>query len=280
MRLSLSTGSLYTYPLRTIFRLAREAGFEGVELVVGPEVLWRGGVEVRRLADEYELTIFSLHPPLFPLPEWRNYGLVTRKLIALAKELETHLIVLHPPDADDWEHPHSRAFLAALDMGQRLLAGAPIRLALENPTPWLRDQRLLTDPKALRAFAQTHNLSLVLDTSHAGTSPYPLEQAYQFCSGRLVNVHLSDVAESFPLPDILGLHAYFKRHQFPGEGKLLLADFMHYLSADGYQELLTLEVSPVALRIWWPPAVRRRLRQAVTWFQEMEAPMAIDIPPG
>ena len=269
MKLSLSTGSLYIYPLQNIFRLAREAGFDGVELVVGPEVLWRGGAEVRRLADDHGLTIFSLHPPLFCLPGWQDYRKATRKLIALAKESGVSLIVLHPPNADEWKHRHSRAFLDALDMGQRTLAGTPIRLALENPTPPSHGQRLLTDPAALRAFAQTHDLPLVLDTAHAGYLPHPLEWVYQFCDGRLANVHLSDVAESCPLPDIFGLHTCFKRHQFPGEGRLPLADLIHRLAADGYQGPITLELSPVALRIWWPPTVRRRLRQVVAWFREM-----------
>ena len=269
MKLSLSTGSLYIYPLRMTFRLAREAGFDGVELVVGPELLWRGGGEVRRLADDYGLTIFSLHPPLLYLPGWQDYRRATRKLIALAKELGLSLIVFHPPKANEWKHPHSRAFLDALDMGQRALAGSSIRLALENPTPLPHGQRLLIDPEALRAFAQAHDLPLVLDTAHAGSSPYPLRRAYQLCDSRLANVHLSDVAESFPLPDILGLHTFFKRHQFPGEGSLPLAELLHRMAANGYQGPVTLELSPVALRIWWLPTVRRRLRQAVAWFNEV-----------
>jgi len=269
VKLSLSTGSLYLYPLRTSFRLAREAGFDGVELVVGPELLWRGGATVKRLADEYGLTIFSLHPPLFAMPGWRDYGTSVRKLMALAEGTEASLIVLHSPAVDSWEHPNSRAFLSALDMAQRALAGSFIRLALENPTPPRRGRRLLTDPVMLRAFVQAHDLPLVLDTAHAGSLPYPLRQIYHLCNGRLVNVHLSDVASSFSLPDILGLHAYFRCHQFPGEGRLPLKDFLRCLTADGYQGPITLELSPVALRIWWPPTVRRRLRQVVMWLHNV-----------
>jgi len=269
VKLSLSTGSLYIYPLRSAFHLAREAGFDGVELVVGPEVLWRGGSEVRRLADDYGLMIFSLHPPLFSMPGWREYGTVMPKLIALAKELGTGLIVLHPPSASDGKHPHSQAFLDAVDTGQRALAGTPIRLALENPARLARSRRLLTDPEALRGFAQAHDLPLVLDTAHAGSLGHPLEQAYEFYDGRLVNVHLSDVVDSFPIPDILGLHTYFRRHQVPGEGRLPLAELLHRLAADGYQGPVTLELSPIVLRIWWPPRVRRRLREVVAWLRNV-----------
>jgi sugar phosphate isomerase/epimerase len=131
VNLSLSTGSLYVYPLRGIFHLAKEAGFDGVELVVGPEVVWRGGEEVRRLADRYGLRIFSLHPPLFPMPGWRGYQTATPKLVALAKRLRSPLVVLHPPATDDWNDPRSLSFLNALSMGQRALDTTPLRLALE-----------------------------------------------------------------------------------------------------------------------------------------------------
>jgi sugar phosphate isomerase/epimerase len=268
MRLSLSTGSLYIYPLRSTFRLVREAGFDGVELVVGPEVLWRGGAAVRRLAHDHGLTIFSLHPPLFPMPGWQDYGPAMQKLVELAQELETPLIVLHPPSAAKWEHPHSQGFLNALDIARHGLAGTRTRVALENPTSPSHGQRLLVEPDALRAFAQAHDLRLVLDTAHAASLSHPLQHTYELFDGRLANVHLSDVAEHSLLPDILGIHAFVKRHQFPGEGQLPLDDLLRRLSADGYQGSVTMELSPVPLQIWWPPAVRRRLRQAVMWVQE------------
>lgn len=268
MKLSLSTGSLYIYPLQATFRLAREAGFEGVELVVGPEVLWRGGKGVRRLADDCGLAIFSLHPPLFTLPGWQSYRVVMRKLIALAQEVECPLIVIHPPDAGSWEHPRSRAFLNALSTEQSRLRGTSIHLALENPAPSPHGRRLLIDPEACRSFAQAHDLLLALDTAHAGSLSHSLDRAYQLWGARLANVHLSDVAVSSSLPDILGLHTYLKRHQFPGEGVLPLADLLRRLAANGYCGPITLELSPVALRIWWPPAVRCRLRQAVAWYNK------------
>ncbi len=265
MKLSLSTGSLYVYPLRTVFRMAKQAGLDGVELVVGPEALWRGGAEIGRMADGHHLRIFSLHPPLFPLPGWQDHRSAMGRLSALARELGSPLVVLHPPEGEEWRHPRSRSFLNALGTARRALHGTPIRLALENPGPHPHRQRLLAHPEALRAFADAHDLSLVLDTAHAASLGHSLEQTYQFFNGRLANVHLSDVAESCTVPDILGLHSCFKRHRVPGHGTLPLAGFLRRLTADGYQGLVTLELSPVGLHIWWPPAAAHRLQQAVAW---------------
>ena len=37
------------------------------------------------------------------------------------------------------------------------------------------------------------------------------------------------------------------------------------MSQAGYDGIVTLEVNPVAVRIWWPPAVRRYLDRAMAW---------------
>jgi sugar phosphate isomerase/epimerase len=80
-----------------------------------------------------------------------------------------------------------------------------------------------------------------------------------------VNVHLSDLR---PPPWPLStphLHTYLKHHQIPGNGQLPLADFLGRLAADGYCGPITLEISPVALCIWWPPSVKSRLARCVAY---------------
>ena len=72
MKFSLSTGTLYPYPLRLVFRWARRAGFDGVELVINPEAVARGGRAVRRMARAEGVEIFSAHPTVVPLPGWRE----------------------------------------------------------------------------------------------------------------------------------------------------------------------------------------------------------------
>ena len=56
-------------------------------------------------------------------------------------------------------------------------------------------------------------------------------------------------------------------HRFPGRGSLALAELLADLDGSGYSGPVTLEVGPVAVRAWWPPAVRRRLAQAVVWMR-------------
>ncbi len=267
MKLSLSTGSIYIYPLRSIFNIAKEAGFAGVELVVSPEVEWRGGSYVRHLAESYGLTIFSLHPPILPFPGWSDYCAVVPRLIDLALEAGAGYAVLHPPKVRSLADDRGRSCVEALRAGLRRTAGADLRIALENRAFFRSSDRryALGDLRELRAFADQFGLPLVLDTSHAATSSYSLAEAYRILADRLVNVHFSDM-RSPPWPlNVHYLHTYLKHHQMPGQGRLPLADLLGRLAADGYCGLITFEISPIALRIWWPPSVKRQLARCVAY---------------
>jgi sugar phosphate isomerase/epimerase len=267
MELSLSTGCIYIYPLRSIFSIARESGFAGVELVVSPEVEWRGGRYFRRLAASYGLTIFSLHPPILPVPGWADYRTAIPRLIDLALETGAKYVVLHPPSAHSLADSRGQCYLGALTDGLRRTADTDVRIAIENRAFFRpQDQHyVLSDLRELRAFADELDLPLVLDTSHAATTSYSLAEAHHILADRLVNVHLSDM-RSPPWPFRTPyLHTYLKHHQIPGDGQLPLADLLSRLAADGYCGPITFEISPVALRIWWPPSVKRQLARCVAY---------------
>ncbi len=268
MKLSLSTGSLYFYPLRSIFRIAKETGFAGVELIATPEVLLRGGSYVRRLSVEYGVPVLSVHPPvLFSHPGYDWPRLVSR-LVKLARETGCPLVVLHPPNqAQDLSRGRGRRYVEAVKEHRQ---SQGVRIAIENRAFFLEKDKLLalSDLRELSAFADEYELGLVLDTAHVGTSPYSLMEAYALFSARLVNVHLSDIRHLPPLFDNPYLHTYIKHHQIPGQGWLPLMELVHALHRDGYNGLLTLEISPVALGWWWPPRARDNLKRCVALVKE------------
>ena len=55
------------------------------------------------------------------------------------------------------------------------------------------------------------------------------------------------------------MHSYFKHHQIPGDGDLPLVEFLRRLTADSYEGLITLEISPIALQAWSPSRARENL---------------------
>ena len=269
MKYSLSTGTLYVYPLAWTFRWARQAGFEGIELVVNPEAILRGGPAVRRLAEAEGIEILSVHPTVVPLPGWRERRSGIGPTIRLALEIGAELVVMHTPRSESLDEGEGLAFRQRVENWQGRLAGCSLRLAVENKAIRAERERsyALTPLDRLRAFADRHDLGLVLDTAHAGTAGEDLLKARQVFDSRLCNVHLSDLGGQFPLAGFSLAYRFLGEHRFPGAGKLPLANLLADLNRNAYTGPITLEVSPWAVRGWWPPAVRRHLAQALAWMK-------------
>jgi sugar phosphate isomerase/epimerase len=275
MQVSLSTACLYIYPLRKTFELAQRAGFDGVELVIGPEVEWRGGDYVRRLSQEYALPVLSVHPPLYGYPGWqklhRSIEPYLDKALALTRAVGAPLLVLHMPHARRFDGPIGRGFVDKLVTTRERMNGSGPLLALENSSKFReRDSNLIlrTLPE-LRAFANAYDFPMTLDTAHAGTWNQDLIQALDYFDGRLMNVHLSDLRAVSPwVMQHPPLHSYLRQHQMPGSGYLPLRDFLRELKARGYRGPITYEVSPLSLQFWSPRRVEANLRACVDFVRE------------
>jgi sugar phosphate isomerase/epimerase len=270
MKLSLSTGSFYTYPLRTVLRMAREAGFDGVEIGVNPEVIARGGQAVRRLVEAEGLSLFSVHPTLVPLPGWREKLGGLDRTIRLAQAAAAQVVVAHTPRVETLDGAKGLIFCRQIETWQARLAGDSLRLAIENKAIYREAERhyALTPLDRLRAFADRYDLGLVLDAVHAGSAGEDLVRARQTFGSRLVNVHLSDLGGQWPFRSVRPLRKLLEQHRLPGAGSLPLAGLLADLQHSSYAGPITLEVGPVDLQAWWPPAARRRLAQAMVWMKE------------
>jgi sugar phosphate isomerase/epimerase len=261
----LSTASLYFDSLARSFRLARETGFDGLELAVTPASSLSRPARMAELARETGLQLASVHPPTIPLPGWSRSPDTFRRLAGLARALPgCRVVVLHTPAAGRQGEPRMERFRRTLAVLQEALAGSAVTVALEN-----RNRRpgepveLLDDPAALLAFAQGHGCGIVLDTAHASTLPGPLLETYRTVRPALANIHLSDVATAGWWDRFSYSRSILNHHRVPGQGVLPLPPLLAELGRSGYQGLITLELSPVALHCWSRPATRRILRQTL-----------------
>jgi sugar phosphate isomerase/epimerase len=284
LKISLSTACLYVYPLRWIFALAKRAGFDGVELVISPEVEMRGGAYARKLSEEYGLEIFTVHPPMFQYRGWdkslMSIAPYLSRALRVTQDVEASLLVIHMPKAHDAQTGIGRAFIQEVVGTREKMNGAGPHLALENrPHFRARDaQYILTQPHDLRAFADAHDFPMTLDTAHLGTWDLDLLDAFDFFRGRLANVHLSDLRDvSSHIERTPALHSYVKQHQLPGAGKLPLRDFLRLLTQEGYDGPVTFELSPTALQIWNPRAVERKLKEAIAFVRQATSRKTLDL---
>lgn len=270
MKISLSTGSLYIYPLRWTFALAKRAGFDGVELVISPEVEWRGVAYVKKLAQEFQLPVLTVHPPLYSYPGWGaindSYAPIMEKAVALTEGVGAQLMVVHTPRARAYGDEVGKAFVNKVVDARNAINGSGLKLGLENGAKFSGrdDYYILRALPELREFAEKHNLAMTLDTAHIGTCELDLLDSLQWFDGRVANVHLSDMRE---VPHWIRsqprLHSYFRQHQFPGTGLLPLPEFLRALQVRDYQGVITYELSPLVVDALTPWRVEKKLREAV-----------------
>lgn len=275
MRVSLSTGSLYLYPLRWTFALAKRAGFDGVELVIGPELDWRGAAYAKTLSQEFQLPILTVHPPLYGYRGWDDINIshapYMDKALAFTADVGAGLMVLHTPQAYQYDRDRGKEFVGKVVSARGSSNGHGAKLGIENSARFSArdDHYILRALPELREFAEKHDLAMTLDTAHVGTFDLDLLDSLQFFDGRVANVHLSDLRE---VPHWLmnqpRLHSYYRQHQFPGTGTLPLRQLLHELKVRGYNGTITYELSPLAVDALLPWRVEKKLREAVQFVRE------------
>jgi sugar phosphate isomerase/epimerase len=255
MRISFSTGTFYHRGLAYSLGLAREAGFDGVELVVGAWYILQGVAPYQRAVAACGMPVLSVHPPFYPLPGWpRRFTQSIPQLANITRALGGELCVVHTPFLANAETPRAQRYTAGLRQGLATGSGH-IQIALESSQYNERDRRyLLDDLRALVDFAQERGCGVTFDTCHAGANGEDLLDCYDIIRPALRNVHLSDVIWRDGKP---------KTHRLPGEGTLPLAQFLALLARDGYDGLITLEIHPGEAGLLSHGYSARRLKKAL-----------------
>ncbi len=224
-----STASLYNFELREVFHLAREGGFEGVELMVTKKEETQSTAYVKELMRTFGISVRSIHAP-FLLAAKKVWGGPFEKIDAsasMARELGAGLVVVHLPYF--WQWGYARWVRRGLDTYSR---DSGIALGVENAM-----LVNLYRPLNLSFFNSLHDLAqfdnLVFDTSHYAIAGIDIFKAWEELGSRVCHVHLSN-----------NYLKGFDDHALPFEGRLPLDRFLHTLRRDGYQGDIALELGP------------------------------------
>ncbi len=228
-RVLFSSAAFFGRPLAQTMRLAAEAGYAGVEVMVTRDPASQDPRRIRELAEGYGLEVGALHAPCLLLTRriWGTdpVGKIYRAM-EVAEESGAGLVVMHPPFR--WQ----RGYRVWLDERLRgLEERTGVVVAFENMFPVHVGGRPVTfhtnqDLDDLDRFDD-----LVLDTSHAAVAGHDLVEVRGRFGDRLRHVHLSDNAGKG-----------WDSHLPPGEGVLKLNDFLTDLAGAGYDGAVTLEV--------------------------------------
>ncbi|HWI41714.1 MAG TPA: sugar phosphate isomerase/epimerase [Verrucomicrobiae bacterium] len=234
MQISLSTGTLFTLPLRDVLRIAATVGFAGVELIVNQDFQ---RVSPRRLLGELvEIApVLSLHAPFMPLDGWGSPVDSLRRCVELAAEFGVPLVNFHPPCWTAMELSFWRWMYRIIDF-QKEVGGEKVTVTVEN-MPWVGKFKLnphiLSQTDRMIEFIRERNLFMTFDCTHMGSGKANfINEFYQFHeTGRIRNIHFSDYGNG-------------REHLLPGHGILPLTRFLKHLRQTGYDGTFTLELSP------------------------------------
>ena len=234
MRLLLTSGSFYTLPIQETFELAKEAGFEGINLMITSE--FRGVDEVSVVKGLQKiLPIDSIHVPFIALWGWGNPVEKIQKTVRIALETGVPLINFHPPAWLLLEVSFSLWFLGIRDF-QKEVGQGQVTISIENMPHLARytcDPHLLSKTENLRRFLLERNLYLSFDSSHMGTkkTDFLEDFASLYATGRVKQVQYGDYRDG-------------REHLRPGSGILPLKAFLKNLVEQNYSEGLCVEMMP------------------------------------
>jgi sugar phosphate isomerase/epimerase len=237
MKLILSAGTLYTLPPHKAFEIARDVGFDGIEIIINHDYEYNAGVELLTDAAQI-LPIASIHAPFFDINGWGNKVQQLEKTVKLAKLFEIPLVNFHPPAWLSLERKFWR-WLNKIKDFQAEVGDNQVLVTIENMPangPMGCNPYHLNSTEAMIDFLQKRNLFLTFDTAHMGTykTNFLTDFHHFYNSGRIRNIHFSDYANG-------------REHLLPGHGKLPLTRFLNHLRQTGYDGTVTLELTPYEL---------------------------------
>lgn len=211
--------------------MARRAGYDGVELMVGIDPSSADVDAVERLRDYHEVPVLAIHAPTLLVTQrvwgpdpWQKLERSARAAVRLGADV----VVVHPPFR--WQRGYAAEFIDGI---RALTQSTGITFTVENMYPWRGP-----GGGELRAYSPGWDPSdldydhLTLDLSHASTARLHSLDLVHDWGERLRHVHLTD-----------GTGSTTDEHLLPGVGDQKAADVLRVLAGQGYCGHVVVEVN-------------------------------------
>ncbi|MGB3911096.1 MAG: sugar phosphate isomerase/epimerase [Pseudolysinimonas sp.] len=234
IQIGMSTSCNILLGVEQSFRLARIAGYDGLEIMVTTDPVSRDAAALRQLMERYSLPILSVHAPsLFwmQLIGGRDAQVKLEKSAELAAEVGASSVVVHPPFR--WEAGYAKNFERIV---RQTAQNTGIEICVENMFPWkvahknLKAYAPSPDPLDLDVDAMT------LDFSHASLSGRDSLEYAMAMGDKLRHIHLCDGRRSV---DDGNMH---DEHLVPGRGTQPVAETLTYLVENGFTGHVVAEI--------------------------------------
>lgn len=226
IQIGMSTSCNILMGVEQSFRLARLAGYDGLEIMVTTDPVSKDAAALNALIERYSLPILSIHAPsLFwmQLIGGRDAQVKLEKSAELAASVGASSVVVHPPFR--WEAGYAKNFERIV---RQTAQNTGIEICVENMFPWkvahknLKAYAPSPDPLDLDVDAMT------LDFSHASLSGRDSLEYAMAMGDKLRHIHLCDGRRSV---DDGNMH---DEHLVPGRGTQPVAETLTYLVENGF----------------------------------------------
>jgi len=231
----MSTTCVYPQGPEHAFRMAKLAGFDGLEVMVTQEEATQQADVLRDLSERYGLPVLSIHAPVLLLTHFvwgRDPGVKLDRTAELAAAVGADSVVVHPPFR--WQAGYAQEFLRIVrETSER----HDVEIAVENMFPWRAAGKNLKayspgwDPRVMDCEAVT------LDFSHAALSGVDSLAFAQDLGDRLRHVHLCDGSGA------IGEGQIFDEHLLPGHGREPVAEVLSMLAEREWSGSVVAEVN-------------------------------------
>lgn len=241
--LALSSDSLNGYGLNRIFKFAKDAGYDGIDLYIDSENYdTYNAAYIKSLSNEYKLPVLSIQ-----LPDVSPDKL--EKTLDIAKTVKCKVIIVQPPKI--------------LNFGKtswlkkevpKIRAKHNISIALENAPA---DLILGVIPKhAMNNLVELKKFKhACIDTTRIASKRQDLMRVYKSLQKYLVHIHLSNVKGS-------------KKYYLPDDGLLPLESFLTKLKQDKFPGTISMKVNPKYLHAGDDEKVLKHLKEMKEYYQK------------
>ncbi len=224
-RLLAATGPLFMTPLDYVMDAIADAGYEGVEVMVGQNAATQDPAQIIAAAAQSGLAVPAIHGPFLLLLRnvmGTSFASKTIGAMELAAAVGAEIMVAHAPFR--WEF-RSRKFIAE-DVAT-LAEETGVVFGMEN-----------LFPVAGRAFSSVISIAemdafdhLVMDTSHCAVAGIDIMEMWHALSHKIVHLHVADNYGNGK-----------DSHAAIGSGILPLEAFLGEVGASGWNGTITLEL--------------------------------------
>lgn len=232
--IGMSTSCNFPMGVEQSFRLARLAGYDGLEVMVTTDPVTRDAGALRALSERYSMPILSIHAPSLFLTQFvwgRDAQVKLERSAELAAEVGASAVVVHPPFR--WEANYAKNFERIV---RQTAQNSGVEICVENMFPWK------VGHKNLKAYAPSPDPldldvdAMTLDFSHASlTGRDSLEYAMAM-GDKLRHIHLCDGKRSVHDGNLKD------EHLLPGRGTEPVAEVLQLLAENSFTGHVVAEV--------------------------------------